>query len=84
VRDSSESADARAIVKAVIGLGQSLGMATTAEGVETEAQLDLIRKQGCTEAQGYLFSKPMAADVVDAWIQSFDARYAGLEERRAS
>ena len=82
VRDSSESNDAKAIVKAVIGLGQSLGMVTTAEGVETEAQLDLIRRQGCTEAQGYLFSKPMAADAVGAWIESFEARNSAL--RRAS
>jgi diguanylate cyclase (GGDEF)-like protein len=85
VRDSSESGDAKAIVKAVIGLGQSLGMVTTAEGVETEAQLDLIRKHGCTEAQGYLFSKPMPAHAVAAWVESFEARYpAALHKRRAS
>jgi diguanylate cyclase (GGDEF)-like protein len=73
VRDSSESEDAKAIVKAAIGLGQSLGMLTTAEGVETETQLELIRRHGCTEAQGYLFSKPLAADAVAAWIESVAA-----------
>jgi EAL domain-containing protein (putative c-di-GMP-specific phosphodiesterase class I) len=73
VRDSSNNADAKAIVKAMIGLGQSLGMATTAEGVETEAQLELIRQHGCTEAQGYLFSKPMAAKDVVAWVAQFHA-----------
>jgi len=73
VSDSSNSDDAKAIVKAVIGLGQSLGMTTTAEGVETEAQLDLIRQQGCTEAQGFLFSKPLAAHDVDAWVAQFQA-----------
>jgi diguanylate cyclase (GGDEF)-like protein len=73
VRDSSESADARAIVKAVISLGQSLGMTTTAEGVETEEQLDLIRQHGCTEAQGFLFSRPMAAKDVHSWISRFQS-----------
>jgi predicted signal transduction protein with EAL and GGDEF domain len=73
VRDSSNNGDAKAIVKAVIGLGQSLGMVTTAEGVETEAQLDLVRQQGCTEAQGFLFSKPMAAGDVNAWMSQFRA-----------
>jgi len=73
VRDSSNSGDAKAIVKAVIGLGQSLGMATTAEGVETEAQLDLIRQHGCTEAQGFLFTKPLPAADVGAWMAKFQA-----------
>jgi EAL domain-containing protein (putative c-di-GMP-specific phosphodiesterase class I) len=48
------------IIKAVIALGQSLGMATTAEGVETEAQLDAVRAHGCDEIQGFLFSRPLA------------------------
>ena len=52
------------IVRAVIGLGASLGMTVTAEGVETEAQLDRLRAEGCDEVQGYLFSRPVpAADV---------------------
>ena len=55
----SDSRDSLAIVKAVIGLGRSLGIATTAEGIETEAQLDIVRDEGCTEAQGFLFSKPL-------------------------
>ncbi|HEY9012002.1 MAG TPA: EAL domain-containing protein, partial [Devosia sp.] len=52
--------DSRAIIKAVIGLGQSLGMRVTAEGVETPAQLAWVRS-GCDEAQGYLLSRPVAA-----------------------
>jgi diguanylate cyclase (GGDEF)-like protein len=71
VRDSSSNRDAEAIVKAVIGLGQSLGMKTIAEGVETEDQLELIRRHGCTEAQGFLFCKPLAAGEVPAWIAQF-------------
>ena len=47
-----------AIVRAVTGLGKSLGIVTTAEGVETDAQFELLRREGCTQAQGYLFSRP--------------------------
>ncbi len=50
--------DSLAIVRAVTGLGKSLGIVTTAEGVETEAQLDLLNREGCTQVQGYLISKP--------------------------
>jgi EAL domain-containing protein (putative c-di-GMP-specific phosphodiesterase class I) len=46
----------------VIGLGKSLGMKTTAEGVETTQQLELLRAEGCTEIQGFLISKPRPAD----------------------
>jgi EAL domain-containing protein (putative c-di-GMP-specific phosphodiesterase class I) len=62
--------DSMAIVRAVTGLGKSLGIVTTAEGVETDAQFDLLRQEGCTQAQGYLFSRPRpAADVENMLIQ---------------
>ena len=61
MQDLAGRGDSLAIVKAVIGLGQSLGMTTTAEGVETEDQLDLVREQGCAEVQGFLFSPPLPA-----------------------
>ncbi len=50
--------DSLAIVRAVTGLGKSLGIVTTAEGVETDAQLDVLNREGCTQVQGYLISKP--------------------------
>ena len=50
-----------AIVRAVTRAGASLGMTTTAEGVETKEQLELVRAEGCTEMQGYLFSRPRPA-----------------------
>jgi predicted signal transduction protein with EAL and GGDEF domain len=53
--------DADAIVRAVVGLGHSLGMRTCAEGVETVAQLAFLRREGCDEVQGYYFGKPMPA-----------------------
>jgi predicted signal transduction protein with EAL and GGDEF domain len=62
--------DSMAIVRAVTGLGKSLGIITTAEGVETDAQFDLLRREGCTQAQGYLFSRPRpAADVENMLTQ---------------
>jgi diguanylate cyclase (GGDEF)-like protein/PAS domain S-box-containing protein len=61
VEDVTSREDSLAIVRAVAGLGRSLGIATTAEGVETMAQLDVLRREGCTQAQGYLFSKPRPA-----------------------
>jgi diguanylate cyclase (GGDEF)-like protein len=58
--------EARAIVQAAVGIGNSLGMATTAEGVENDDQLQDLMELGCGEAQGYLFSKPRPnADVLD-------------------
>jgi diguanylate cyclase (GGDEF)-like protein len=58
VHDLSSNEESRAIVRAVVGLGSSLGMPTTAKGVETREELDYMKRQGCTEAQGYFFSKP--------------------------
>ena len=60
--------DSMAIIRAVTGLGKSLGIATTAEGVETSAQLELLRREGCTQAQGYLFSKPRPAADVESML----------------
>ncbi len=56
--------DSMAIIRAVTGLGRSLGIVTTAEGVENDAQLELLRREGCDQAQGYLFSKPRPASDV--------------------
>jgi diguanylate cyclase (GGDEF)-like protein len=59
IRDlATGSANARAIIAAVVQLGSTLGMATTAEGIETNDQLEIVRAQGCTEIQGYLLSPP--------------------------
>ena len=50
-----------AIVRAVVAMAGSLGMSTTAEGVETEAELQTIKRLGCRKIQGYLFGRPMPA-----------------------
>ena len=54
-----------AIIRAVVALANSLGMSTTAEGVETEQECQVIAELGCKKIQGYLFGRPMPA--ADAW-----------------
>jgi EAL domain-containing protein (putative c-di-GMP-specific phosphodiesterase class I) len=61
VQRLTEDPSAVAIVRAVVGLSEAMGVITNAEGVETEAQADLLRSEGCTELQGYLYGRPMAA-----------------------
>jgi diguanylate cyclase (GGDEF)-like protein len=61
VRDMSSNEEASAIVRAIARLGASLGITTTAEGVETQEQLDAILAEGCTHVQGYLTGRPMNA-----------------------
>jgi EAL domain-containing protein (putative c-di-GMP-specific phosphodiesterase class I) len=58
IRDIQSGNDSLAIIKSVIGLGHSLGMVTTAEGVETAGQLEKLLEAGCSEAQGYYFFRP--------------------------
>ncbi len=65
VRELASRGDSMAIVRAVTGLGKSLGITTAAEGVETLEQLALLRLEGCVQAQGYLFSVPRPAAEVE-------------------
>ncbi|WP_425999103.1 putative bifunctional diguanylate cyclase/phosphodiesterase [Caulobacter sp. DWR1-3-2b1] len=76
VRDILEDSDAMAIIKAVLDLGASLGIVTTAEGVETQEQLDALRDQGCAEIQGYFISRPAPASEI-ARMLGVDARKLG-------
>ncbi|MBX6741469.1 MAG: EAL domain-containing protein [Acetobacteraceae bacterium] len=57
-----------AIVRAILALGRGLGMGVTAEGVETWRQCEMLRREGCDEAQGFLFSRPVAAAEVPALL----------------
>lgn len=63
-----DDTDSRAILKAVSSLGANLGMAITAEGVETPEQFARIRDQNCTHVQGYLTGRPMAAGAIPPFL----------------
>ena len=77
VHDLSKHEDSIAIVRAVAALGKSLGMATTAEGVETAEQLERVRAEGCTEEQGYFFGPPRpTAGVAELLSERIAARRA--------
>jgi EAL domain-containing protein (putative c-di-GMP-specific phosphodiesterase class I) len=64
VRDMIGNKQSLAIIQAVASLGTTLGMATTAEGVETRDQLEELQAHGCTEVQGYYFSKPKPVEEI--------------------
>jgi EAL domain-containing protein (putative c-di-GMP-specific phosphodiesterase class I) len=68
--------DNAAIIQAVARLGASLGIETTAEGVETLDQLEMVRSAGCTEVQGYLLSRPCSAAQVLEMIGKIGPRMA--------
>ena len=69
VSEPSQTSDCLAIIKAVSDLGRSFGMVTTAEGVETLDQLRGIQEQGCMEAQGYYFSRPVPRSQIAALLR---------------
>ena len=77
--------DADAIVRAVVGLGHSLGMRTCAEGVETDAQLAFLKRERCDEVQGYYFGKPMPAPEFERLYSSWssDGRPRAAEDALA-
>ena len=76
IRDSTENSDSFAILRAVIGLGRSLGISTSAEGVETVEQLRRLKAEGCSEAQGFYFGAPQPAE--EAIQHCFRARPSAL------
>lgn len=65
VIDIVEDGDSRKIVQTIINMGHNLGLSVTAEGVETEEQMNVLKNMGCQYAQGYYFAKPMVkGDVI--------------------
>ena len=68
ISDLPTSQSSAAIVRAVCGLARSFGASTTAEGVETDAQLTQIRAEGCTEVQGFIFGRPLPASEIPALL----------------
>jgi diguanylate cyclase (GGDEF)-like protein len=78
VHDLERQEDSKTIVRAITNLGLGLGMAITGEGVETQGEADYLREEGCTEAQGYFFGKPVPAGDVSVMLAVRDARLAAV------
>jgi diguanylate cyclase (GGDEF)-like protein len=72
VLDLEHSEDARTIAEAVVNLAQALNMKVVAEGVETDAQYQILRRMGCEHVQGFLFAKPMSAKSLALWAMGSD------------
>ncbi|OBX18455.1 diguanylate phosphodiesterase [Erythrobacter sp. QSSC1-22B] len=86
VRGATESGNNnRAIMSAIVGLAEALGMQTVAEGVETKDELELVKKRGASHVQGYIFSAAMPNDEVVARLESNSLEYEarGPEKYRA-
>ena len=80
VKNITENAGSLYIVRAVAALANGMGMAATAEGVETAEQLDKIAALGCTEMQGYLFSRPLPlAEIERLFVSRLQRRDRGAE-----
>ncbi len=69
-----DNEDSRKLVDAILGIGKSLGLPTTAEGIEREDDADWLAQHGCTYGQGYLFGKAMPAADVDKFLHRDDIK----------
>ena len=78
IYDMSDHDDSLAIVRAVIAMGSGLGIATTAEGVETADQFQRLKLEGCTEVQGFLFSPPRPAAEVKGLLASINPKFKAI------
>ena len=74
VGSMTERRDSRKIVAAVVGLGQSLGLTTTAEGIETQEQVEMLRWLGCEGVQGWIFGKAAPLEALDDVIRGIRER----------
>jgi diguanylate cyclase (GGDEF)-like protein/PAS domain S-box-containing protein len=69
IKDIADGVGSLNIVRAVAAMANGLGMTTTAEGVETQEQMDTVRAEGCTEMQGFLFCRPLPASDVEPFLR---------------
>ncbi len=69
--DAGKDPDDTAIVRAILQVAQTLGLETTAEGVERPETAAVLREMGCTHIQGYVYARPMPADEFEAWVWAY-------------
>ncbi len=84
ITDAATSADSALIVKCMVELAHGLGMSCTAEGVETEEQLAMLRELDCDVAQGYLISRPLEPSTLGAWLDEWATRWPGYAAQEAA
>jgi len=72
VRDITTDPDDAAIVDAIVSLAHNLRLRVIAEGVESQEQLEYLRSRSCDEVQGFLYSKPQPADLIECWLSEFN------------
>ncbi len=82
--ERSETQDGVAILRAIVLMAHTLRMTVVAEGVETEAQLELLRTIGCDQAQGYLLARPVPADEVPEMLRRLEARSDSQQSREVA
>jgi len=75
VDDAATARDSMLIVRSIIELAHGLGLTVTAEGVETTAQLRLLRRLGCDVAQGFLIAKPLPPEELGPWVKEWRERW---------
>ena len=76
IKDITQATGSLNIVRAVAAMAKGLGMTTTAEGVETQAQLDAVKTEGCTEMQGFLLSRALPAPEIAKLLEAAEATRA--------
>ena len=78
IRDLTTKNESIAIVRAVVGLSSSLGITTTAEGVETNEQLVRLTAEGCNEVQGFFFSRPLPAAEIEQLLSEASPQFKNV------
>ena len=70
IRSLTDDTAAMAILRSITALGRHFGARVVAEGIETEEQFEMARRAGCSQAQGYLFGRPMPQVELDAYLKN--------------
>ncbi|HTZ65678.1 MAG TPA: EAL domain-containing protein [Solirubrobacteraceae bacterium] len=77
----SENPEGETLIHTLLQLGKALSIETLAEGIEQEHELSMLRSEQCDSGQGFLFARPLDADAVEMFLQSWDGQAVGRENR---